>query len=170
MKSKFKAAKGILPVLPLLGILLFLSFLLNSCSKKSNDNCDVTNKIVPQMELTQLDNYINSNNIIAQKDERGFYYSINNVGNSKSPTACSDVTVNYIGKLSNGQIFDQNQNISFNLKGLINGWQVALPLISEQGEITIYLPPSLGYGVQGNGAVPSNAITIFTITLLKVNN
>lgn len=168
MSYKFKGKLS--SILPVLFTFLFLSFLLNSCSKKSGDNCNVTNKNVPQSEITQLESYISSNNIIAQKDERGFYYSINNVGNSKFPTACSNVTVNYVGKLANGQVFDQNQNISFNLKGLINGWQVAMPLISEQGELTIYLPPTLGYGMQGNGAVPSNAITIFTITLLKVNN
>lgn len=168
MNYKFKTRINSISLL--LVAFLFLSFLFNSCSKKSSNNCDVTNKTVPQSELSQLDSYIISNHVIAQKDDRGFYYSINTVGNSKKPTSCSNVTVNYIGKLSNGQIFDQNQNISFNLSGLINGWQSALPLISEEGEITIYLPPSLGYGIQGNGAVPSNAITIFTITLLKVND
>ena len=149
---------------------LLLSTLTFSCSKASKDNCDVTNKVVPANELIQLENYIESKNIIADKDAKGFYYSINSIGNSKKPTACSNVTVNYVGKLINGQVFDQNQNITFNLQGLINGWQIAMPYIGEQGEITIYLPPSLGYGVQGKGNIPSNAITIFTITLLKVNN
>ena len=168
MNFKIKSKLSSFLNIPLLAILL--SSILFSCSKSSKDNCDVSDKTVPSSEILQLDDYISSNNIIAQKDAKGFYYSINNAGNTKKPNACSNVTVDYVGKLSNGQIFDQNKNISFNLQGLITGWQLAMPLIGEQGEITIYLPPSLGYGIKGNGAVPSNAITIFTITLLKVNN
>lgn len=140
------------------------------CSKSAKDNCDVINKVVPANELAQLEEYIASKNIIADRDAKGFYYSINNIGNDKKPTACSNVTVDYVGKLTNGQIFDQNQNIAFNLRGLINGWQISMPYIGEKGEITIYLPPTLGYGIQGKGSIPSNAITIFTISLLKVND
>jgi len=150
--------------------LITVSLLFSSCSKDSSSTCPEVNKTVPQNELTQLDNYISASNIIAERDARGFYYAINNNGNSNKPNACANILVNYVGKLVSGQVFDQNQNASFSLKGLITGWQMAMPLVGEEGEIIIYLPPTLGYGITGNGAVPSNAITIFTITLIKVNN
>lgn len=154
----------------LFAFLLGSSIFLNSCSK-DKIKCDEPRKVkVTEQEITELKNYLAAKNIKAEYDERGFYYKIAQSGNSNHPTACSNLTVNYIGNLTNGSTFDSNQNITFNLSGLIMGWQYALPLIGEEGSIVLYLPPSLGYGIKGNASIPSNAITIFTIQVLKVHN
>ena len=38
-------------------------------------------------------------------------------------TATSTVTVNYVGRLEDGSIFDQGQNATFNLQGVIPGFR-----------------------------------------------
>lgn len=147
--------------------LLLFSIFFAGCAKK-DIHCEARKVVVPPNEMIDLANYLENHQLVAEKDNRGFYFRILEEGIEKQPTACSEVTVNYSGKLTNGQIFDQNQNSTFNLSGLIAGWQMGLPLIKEGGTIELYLPPSLGYGIQGNAGIPSNAITIFSISLIKV--
>jgi FKBP-type peptidyl-prolyl cis-trans isomerase FkpA len=52
---------------------------------------------------------------------------------------------------------------------LIVGWQKGLPLISSGGKITLYIPPSLGYGSAAAGSIPANSILIFDIELISVS-
>ena len=140
-----------------------------SCNNRGA-NCPEVQITAHPSEVNQIQQYLETKNISAQKDERGFYYTIDKKGSGKHPDACSNVTVGYVGKLTNNTVFDQTDKISFDLKNLIAGWQEGIPLIGEGGEITLYLPPSLGYGSRDSGPIPPNSITIFTITLHKVNN
>src|SRR4051812_8288598 len=102
------------------------------------------------------------------------FYSIGNVGTGTSPSVCSSVTVNYVGSIiPSGSIFDSHNNASLALGQLIKAWQKGLPLIKTGGSITLYIPPSLGYGstdVVQNGVVivPANSYLKFTIDLLDV--
>ena len=123
----------------------------------------------PAAEVATLKQYIDANNITATADSRGFYYSIQSPGTGSKPTICSNVTVNYAGKLTNGTAFDSGNNVSFGLNQLIVGWQEGIPLIAPGGSITLYLPPSLGYGANSAGSIPANSILVFKIDLLKVN-
>jgi|SRR5690606_2237594 len=145
-----------------------ISFGCGSCSKEKTV-CDTPEQSVPQNELTQLTSYLESKNITAEFDSRGFYYVIEAQGNENKPDACSQVQVNYDGKLTNGARFDSQQNIAFDLSGLITGWRMGIPLIGEGGKITLYLPPSLGYGSAASGSIPGSSILIFQIDLLSVS-
>ncbi len=149
--------------------LLFLSVVTGSCKKdKDGGGCNITITAAPAQETAALAQYLDDRGIAAEQHEKGFFYTISNTGSGKQPDACSNVRVNYIGRLKNGDIFDQANNISFGLSGLISGWQAGIPLIKAGGSITLYLPPAHGYGSQGGGSVPPNAITIFTVDLLEV--
>jgi FKBP-type peptidyl-prolyl cis-trans isomerase FkpA len=106
---------------------------------------------------------------MATADERGFYYTIHSAGSGTKPTICSNVTVNYTGKLTTGSTFDSANGISFDLNRLIVGWQAGIPLIAPGGSITLYLPPSLAYGSQAQTGIPANSILVFRIDLVKVN-
>ncbi|GAB3782088.1 hypothetical protein GCM10028818_37230 [Spirosoma horti] len=123
----------------------------------------------PQEETASLKHYIETNHIPAKADDRGFYYTIESPGSGNKPTACSNVTVNYSGKLTNGKTFDSASGISFNLGQLIIGWQEGIPLVAPGGSITLYLPPSLAYGSQEQGEIPANSILVFKIDLVKIN-
>jgi FKBP-type peptidyl-prolyl cis-trans isomerase FkpA len=150
-------------------ILAATTFLAIACKKESGtNNCDISINAAPAHEVESLEQYLEAKGITAERHEKGFYYIIDKPGTGAQPTACSDVRVNYIGRLTNGDIFDQSNNISFNLFSLIQGWQAGIPLIQQGGRIVLYLPPALGYGEKTSGSIPSNSITIFTVDLLEV--
>ncbi|MBA4141070.1 MAG: FKBP-type peptidylprolyl isomerase, partial [Segetibacter sp.] len=103
-------------------IVLLFATATTSCNKKDDNNnnkCPDVTTAAPASEVATLRTYIQANNIIAVEDPRGFFYTIDAPGSGSKPTACSGVTVNYVGKLTNGTTFDSGNNISFNLGGLI---------------------------------------------------
>jgi FKBP-type peptidyl-prolyl cis-trans isomerase FkpA len=152
-------------------IVLAWALLLGSCQQSEQTPCDpapVTIK-APQAEVEALKQYIDANKIAATADERGFYYTIQAPGSGAKPTVCSNVTVNYVGKLTSGTTFDSGNDVSFGLNQLILGWQEGIPLVAPGGSITLYLPPSLAYGAQAQSGIPANSILIFTIDLIRAN-
>ncbi len=87
------------------------------------------------------------------------------------------VTVNYVGTLDNGKVFDSSsahgQPFSFTLGAgtVIQGWELGVLGMRVGGTRELTIPPSLGYGAQGaGGIIPPNATLHFTITLLSVKN
>ena len=136
---------------------------------KKDNKCPEVNITAPAAEVTTLRDYLTTNNITATEDPRGFFYTINNPGSGDKPTPCSNVTVGYAGKLTNGNQFDAQQSISFPLSDLITGWKEGIPLIATGGSMKLYLPPSLGYGSQARPGIPANSILIFDITLRGFN-
>jgi FKBP-type peptidyl-prolyl cis-trans isomerase FkpA len=153
------------------GILLLSGMLLAS-SCQSNDPADCNRSApttkAPAGEVAALKQYIETARINATADERGFYYTIHSPGTGPKPSVCSDVTVNYAGRLTSGSTFETASDVRFNLSGLILGWQQGIPLISPGGSITLYLPPSLAYGAQAQQGIPANSILIFDIDLISV--
>jgi FKBP-type peptidyl-prolyl cis-trans isomerase FkpA len=138
------------------------------CSQKEAECPDVSAQ-APAGEVTALRTYIQANNLIAIEHSSGVFYRIENAGTGDKPTPCSVVTINYVGRLTNGTQIDAANNVEFNLSGLITGWQIGVPLISSGGRITLYIPPSLAYGTSGVGAIPPNSILVFNIELIAVD-
>ena len=152
-------------------MLLVWSLLAVGCQPTNQEPCTqtiVTTK-APEEETAALTHYIETGEIKATADDRGFYYTIQSAGLGTKPTVCSNVTVNYTGKLTNGTVFDSGNDIRFDLNQLIVGWQEGIPLVAPGGKITLYLPPSLAYGAQEQNGIPANSILIFTIDLVKTN-
>ena len=72
----------------------------------------------------------------------------------------------YIGRLSNGKIFDQNTKgapFSFKLgKGeVIKGWDVGIAGMQVGGERKLIIPASLAYGKQAISGIPPNSTLTF---------
>lgn len=149
-----------------------------SCAKK-DETCNYSDATVTASatEIQDIQNYLAANGITgAQQHPSGFFYKITSQGNGQAiANLCSTVTINYTGKLANGTIFDQNTNVPLVLGKLIVGWQKGLPLISKGGKITLYIPPSLGYGSQdvkdqqGRVVIPANSILIFDVELVNIS-
>ncbi|MEJ7822808.1 MAG: FKBP-type peptidyl-prolyl cis-trans isomerase [Chitinophagaceae bacterium] len=155
-------------------VVISFSLLVVSCSKKDatcarNDS----NISASASEITNLQTYLTSNNITATQHQSGFFYKITQVGSGQAVVnLCSKITIKYVGKLTNGTVFDQTTGAAtatFELGQLIVGWQKGIPLISSGGKITLYIPPSLGYGSSGSGPIPANSILIFDIELIAVS-
>ena len=105
--------------------------------------------------------------------ESGLQYEIIEAGNDVHPALKDTIMVNYTGTLLDGTVFDETKAdddaVHFTLGQVIQGWNEALPLIGEGGEIEIYVPYKLGYGEQGTrGAIGPAETLIFNISLEKV--
>jgi FKBP-type peptidyl-prolyl cis-trans isomerase FkpA len=153
----------------------------SSCSKNSGGvsqcNYDPCAIVAPVIESNNIQGYLSSKNITgAVKQCSGMFYIINNPGSGAAPTVCSNITVNYVGKLTTDSVFDQSSApVTFPLSGVITGWKDGLPLLKAGGSMTLFIPPSLGYGNQdvkdrsGKVIIPANSILIFDVSLVAVN-
>lgn len=108
------------------------------------------------------------------KTESGLLYEVIKEGNGPKPKATDMVTVNYIGKLPDGTIFDQSPEgnpITFPLNGVIKGWTEGLQLMSVGSKYKFYIPSELAYGnsAQGEHIKPGHALE-FEVELIKIGN
>lgn len=160
-------------------LLLIIPVILCSCKKNNNNNCTFTEsgKVATAAEISYLYNYLTTNSITASQHSSGVFYTITNAGARANPLICSNITVQYVGSLLNGTVFDSytgSGGKTFVLGELIPGWQKGLPLIKAGGSITLYIPPSLGYESKdvrdsnGNIVIPANSYLKFTIDLIDV--
>jgi FKBP-type peptidyl-prolyl cis-trans isomerase FkpA len=147
-------------LLTVLSTALFFS----GCTKK--EGCM---PVSPQSEELQITSYATTNGMDVVKHGTGMYYQIVDGGMGVTPTANSTVTATYTGKLLNGTVFD-SRTASFALSGVIEGWQIGIPLIKKGGKIKLIIPSSYAYGCNGSpGAnIPPNAVLFFDISLVDV--
>ncbi|ULG93068.1 FKBP-type peptidyl-prolyl cis-trans isomerase [Leptospira interrogans] len=97
------------------------------------------------------------------------------IGTGKEAFSGSNVTVHYVGTLTNGKKFDSSRDrknpFTFNLGAgeVIKGWDRGVRGMKEGGIRKLTIPPELGYGSRGAGAaIPPNSTLIFKVELLKV--
>jgi peptidylprolyl isomerase len=99
-----------------------------------------------------------------------------NEGTGKTAENGDQVTVNYVGTLTNGTVFDssiaRNQPFTFTIGAgqVIKGWDLGVAGMKVGGERKLVIPPSLGYGSTGTpgGPIPPNSTLDFTVDLLKI--
>lgn len=115
-----------------------------------------------------VDEYIAANNLVAQELDKGVHIVIDRPGNTIKPNINSKITVNYVGKLTNGSIFDSGSNVSFQLAGLIEGWRIGMKELGEGGSGTLIIPPAVGYGSSSTGGIPPNSVLVFDMDLIEV--
>jgi FKBP-type peptidyl-prolyl cis-trans isomerase len=96
------------------------------------------------------------------------------LGGGEEAVAGKTVRVHYVGRLENGQEFDNSKKrgvpFEFTLgEGMvIAGWEEGLLGMREGGERTLVIPPQFGYGSQAIGPIPANATLLFAIELVEV--
>ena len=85
----------------------------------------------------------------------------------------SKIKVHYIGKLEDGTKFDtsydRGEPFSFQigLRQVIEGWDKGIMGMKVGGKRTLFIPPELGYGDRGAGAmIPPNSYLIFDVQTL----
>ncbi len=152
--------------------LLVVLVLASSCLKKDTGcSYSVSGKTAPAAEEQAVLTYLSNNSITATKHSSGMYYQILSPGTGTGPNLCSNILINYAGKLTNGNVFDSQNNAVFVLGSLIEGWKIGLPMLKKGGQIRLFIPPTLGYGASdvkdpsGNIIIPANSVLIFDITL-----
>lgn len=96
------------------------------------------------------------------------------VGAGVEAVAGDTITVEYVGTLTNGTVFDASKNhgqpFTFTLGAgqVIAGWDQGLMGMKEGGQRVLVIPASMGYGAQAVGPIPPNSTLIFAVDLVKV--
>lgn len=97
------------------------------------------------------------------------------VGTGAEAMSGDSVTVNYVGMLPDGTVFDASakhgQAFTFQLGAgqVIKGWDKGVAGMKVGGKRQLIIPPADGYGAQGAGnIIPPNATLIFDVELVKV--
>ena len=95
-------------------------------------------------------------------------------GDGPQPEQGQQVSVRYTGWLTDGTKFDSSidrgQTFVFPLGsgGVIAGWDEGVATMRVGGQRQLVIPPELGYGDHGAGAIPPNSTLVFEIELLDL--
>jgi FKBP-type peptidyl-prolyl cis-trans isomerase FkpA len=149
--------------------------ILSSCGKKNSTDCSTAapTTVASAGETAYLQAFLTANGIAAT-NINGMFYAFSNAGVGASPNLCSDIGLTYRGSFINGLTdgagFDSTRGSisTLNLAQVIKGWQLVLPLVKTNGSVTLFIPPSLGYGSQAYGPIPGNSYLKFTLSLITV--
>ena len=140
----------------------------------TNESTTIPQAMDPiQKNIQDIEAYLKSNNLEAQKTESNIYYVVTREGDGTHPTVADEVTVHYKGYFLNGEQFDSSYDrgepTSFPLGRVVRGWQEGIPLFSKGGAGTLFLPSNLGYGSYPPPGIPPNSVLIFDVELMKIN-
>ncbi|WBL22763.1 FKBP-type peptidyl-prolyl cis-trans isomerase [Zunongwangia sp. HRR-M8] len=148
----------------LLAILVL--FFISCGSDDNNENC--LTKDYTEDNDQEIQNYLESNNLEAEKTNSGLYYIVEEQGIGAQPSSSSRVRVNYKGYFLNGNVFDQNNDITFGLGQVIPGWTEGFTYFKEGGSGKLLIPSNLAYGPCKYSTIPGGSVLIFDIELLEV--
>lgn len=102
----------------------------------------------------------------------GLQYEVIIPADGPKPTATTEVTVHYEGRLIDGTKFDSSydrkQPAKFRLDRVIPGWTEGVQLMSRGAKYKFYVPYQLGYGERGAGKqIPPYATLVFVVKLIS---
>jgi FKBP-type peptidyl-prolyl cis-trans isomerase FkpA len=124
----------------------------------------------PESQLAVMTGYCVSNGISYTVSPNIILYQIISPGIGAKPNSMNTVSVTYTGKLMNNVTFDSSVNpVSFILNGVIQAWQLMLPLIGVGGRIKFVTPSIYAYGCLGASTIPPNSPLYFDVTLNSVS-
>ncbi len=126
-----------------------------------------------------LQEYFAEKKIKATKTTSGLYYSISKKGAGLLPSTGDSVSMNYTGKLLNGEAFDSNVDPQFQhvqpfwfllgMRQVIAGWDEGIALLPKGSKATLYIPSGLAYGPQSPGPqIPANSVLVFDVEVVDV--
>lgn len=97
------------------------------------------------------------------------------IGTGKAVVKGDTVVINYVGKLTNGKVFDSSYSrgtpfvTQIGVGQVIKGWDEGIPGMKPGGERELIIPGNLAYGSTGiPGTIPPNATLIFDVALVSI--
>ena len=111
----------------------------------------------------------------AQPDATELQITDERVGTGPVAQSGDNLSMNYKGTLTNGEVFDQSYgrapfDFQLGAGNVIKGWDQGIVGMKVGGKRKLVIPPDLGYGAQGAGEkIPPGATLIFEVELLSVN-
>lgn len=125
-----------------------------------------------------LQDYFKKNNLQPQKTADGIYYIIEKPGTGENIKPGQEATVIYTGTLLDGTEFDSNDpkthkdkqpfTVKVGQHMVIEGWDEGLQLLKKGSVAKLFIPSTLGYGAQGGGPIPPNAVLVFDVDIKDV--
>ncbi len=110
----------------------------------------------------------------AKKTSTGIRYVVLEEGSGEFAKPGNQVSVLYVGRLIDGQTFDQKQDpkdpFTFRLgrNQVIRGWDQILQLMRPGDRWMVIIPPELAYGSRGQAPrIPRNSTLVFMMQLLE---
>lgn len=135
----------------------------SSSSNNSNGNSNSSSSAPGPESFKEYEKY---------KESQSALFGDVQQGTGSEATVGKKVAVYYKGWLTNGQLFDQSVNSTFVFKlgdrQVIPGWEQTIPGMKIGGIRRIIVPPSVGYGAQGQGPIPGNSVLVFDVQLVAV--
>ncbi len=152
---------------------------------------NIKNLDIQQMErdLAQIDNYLAGQGIQAQKTAEGLRYIITDQGEGEKAKPGQYVSVNYTGRILEGNIFETSVSEVAKENGLYNpmaepyqpysftlgwgevvlGWDLGIAQLSKGGKAQLFIPSPMAYGNQAVSAtIGANAILVFDVELVDI--
>ena len=163
----------------LLGLIVILTLASASCSKKNylrTKDLDASMIESPQtqedIDRNKIIKYAKLKKLKGNFTSSGIFYVIENAGQGiERPTAESNITAHYTGRLLNDvkfdSSFDRDEPLKFKLGKVIKGWQEAVRMLGKGGKGKFIIPSSLAYGDRKVGdVIPPNAVLVFDLELI----
>lgn len=161
-----------------IGALIFVS-----CKKDDTTGtvCTATTPttVAPDSQKVYLQTYLAANNITNAVEKNGMFYVINTQGTGAKANVCSTIEVSYISKFIKGTIdgavyqsVEAWNPVRRSLSLAQDSWKFILPLLNNGGTVTMYIPPSLGYGISEqvdpitNTTIPANSYLKVQVSML----
>ena len=105
----------------------------------------------------------------------GLQYEVLVAAEGPNPSADSQVTTHYEGRLIDDTVFDSSiargSPASFRLNQVIAGWTEALQLMSPGAKWRLFVPSELAYGERGAGQlIGPHATLVFDVELISIDD
>ncbi|GAB2956383.1 hypothetical protein GCM10027048_23010 [Hymenobacter coalescens] len=124
-----------------------------------------------------IQEYVQKNNLKAQKTPTGLYYVVTQPGTGPKPKQGESVAVQYRGTTLDGKEFDSSAKgnggkpIEFPLGvgAVIPGWDEGISLLSKGTKAIFLIPSGMAYGQRGAGAdIKPDAVLRFDVELVDI--
>lgn len=126
-------------------------------------------------EIGQIDDYVTNKGWTSEIDPVfGTRYVIHQPGDGGVTIEYGNfISIHYRGSLMNETQFDSNYdktpwNFTMGQINVIPGFEIGLSLLNEGDSATFFVPSIYGYGKNGTGTIPANAVLRFDISVRDV--
>lgn len=133
--------------------------------------------------------YAKKNKLDVKSTASGLHYYIEKEGSGNKPSAGDSVSVEYVGKLLDGKVFDTSRKEVAEEADILNpnrdyapfvfvlgqgmvipGWDEGIALLKEGSKAVFLIPSGIAYGERGAGKdIPPNSVLRFDVELVKVH-
>ena len=154
--------------------------------EESNYNAEMEQRREQEPQL--ISEYVAKNNIKVQPTDEGLYIIVKKKGNGPKVATGKKVSMNYVGRLLDGSLFDTSikgvaeeagkvqvgrpyepMTYVVGQQPLIKGWEKAVMGQPAGTSLTVVIPSAMAYGSQAMGNdIPAYSTLVFDIDILSV--